>query len=94
MAWTRSQQRPSNRSVAVAPSVAVDSAPVSLIVAYRVGDRAVLLYGFAKKDLDTIRPDQLQSFRAIGENWLAAETITQSIDAGDLREIEHDDDKA
>jgi hypothetical protein len=39
-----------------------------VIVAYRVKGRAVFLFGFAKNDLDTISPDQLQTFRTIGAN--------------------------
>jgi hypothetical protein len=67
-----------------------------MIVAYRVRDRAVFLYGFAKSDRDNIDPDALQTFRTIGANWLAAEqvTITQAIDDGDLEEIDHDDENA
>ena len=60
-----------------------------MIVAYKVRDRAVFLYGFAKNDRDNISPDQLQTFRAIGANWLNAsdEIIQRAIDAGDLQEI-------
>ncbi len=43
-----------------------------MIVAYRVKGRAVFLYGFAKNDVDNISPDQLQTFRTIGANWLEA----------------------
>jgi hypothetical protein len=51
------------------------------------------LYGFAKNDLDNISPDQLQTFRTIGANWLAASaaTIRQAIDEGELQEIDHDE---
>jgi hypothetical protein len=64
-----------------------------VIVAYRVKGRAVFLYGFAKNDLDNISADQLQTFRAIGANWLAASAavIRQAIDEGELQEIDHDE---
>ncbi len=64
-----------------------------VIVAYRVKGRAVFLYGFAKNDLDNINPDQLQTFRTIGANWLmaSAETIRQAIGEGELQEIDHDE---
>jgi len=64
-----------------------------VIVAYRVKGRAVFLYGFAKNDLDNISADQLQTFRAIGANWLAASAavIRQAIDEGELQEIGHDE---
>jgi hypothetical protein len=67
-----------------------------VIVAYRAQGRAVFLYGFAKNDLDNIGADQLQTFRTIGANWLAASaaTIAQAIDDGELQEIDHDDEAA
>jgi hypothetical protein len=54
------------------------------------------LYGFAKNDRDNIDGDELQDLRAIGANWLAAagETIARAIDAGELKEIDHDDEEA
>jgi len=67
-----------------------------VIVAYRAQKRAVILYGFAKNDIGNISPDQLQTFRTIGANWLAAsaEILAQAVDEGVLEEIEHDDDSA
>jgi hypothetical protein len=64
-----------------------------VIVAYRVKARAVFLYGFAKNDLDNISPDQLQTFRTIGANWLeaSAKMIKQAIEEGALQEIDHDE---
>ena len=65
-----------------------------MLVAYRAGDRAVFLYGFAKNERDNIGPDELLSLREIGAAWLAAETrrITTAIAEGVLEEVEHDDD--
>jgi hypothetical protein len=67
-----------------------------VIVAYRAKGRAVFLYGFAKNERDNIDPDELQVFRTIGANWLAANaaTIKEAIEDGDLQEITHDDEKA
>ncbi len=67
-----------------------------MIVAYRAHGRAVFLYGFAKNDLDNINEDQLQTFRIIGANWLAASgaTIGQAIDDGDLKEIDNGNEEA
>jgi hypothetical protein len=64
-----------------------------VIVAYQVKGRAVLLYGFAKNDLDNISSDQLQTLRTIGANWLVASvaTIRQATDEGELQEINHDE---
>lgn len=65
------------------------SAGYRVIVAYRAQSRVVFLYGFAKNDLDNISPNQLQTFRAIGTNWLAADapTIQRATDEGELQEI-------
>ena len=67
-----------------------------MIVAYREAGRAVFLYGFAKSDLDNIDDDALQALRVIGANWLAAKAgiVTQAIDEGELKEIDHDDNNA
>ena len=67
-----------------------------MIVAYRAHGRAVFLYGFAKNDLDNINEDQLQAFRIIGANWLAASgaTIGQAIDDEDLKEIDNGNEEA
>lgn len=60
-----------------------------VLVAYHAQSRVVFLYGFAKSDLDNISPNQLQTFRTIGANWLAADAskIQQAIDEGELQEI-------
>ena len=44
-----------------------------MLVAYRAGDRAVFLYGFAKSERENIEPDELQTLREIGAVWLAAD---------------------
>lgn len=64
-----------------------------VIVAYRVKNRAVFLYGFAKNERANITPDELQVFRAIGANWLAADTkiIDQALEDGTLQEVSTDD---
>lgn len=64
-----------------------------VIVAYRVKNRAVFLYGFAKNERANITPDELQVFRAIGENWLAADTkiINRALEDGTLQEVSTDD---
>ncbi len=37
-----------------------------MLVAYRVGDRAIFLYGFAKGERENIDPDELLTLREIG----------------------------
>lgn len=67
-----------------------------MIVAYRAAGRAVFLYGFAKNDRDNIDAEELRELRTIGANWLtaAADTIAQAVDAGELKEINDDDEEA
>jgi len=59
------------------------------IIAYRVGSRAVFLYGFAKNERENIGGDELDSLRQLGANWLNAEpaTIIQALNEGALTEI-------
>jgi hypothetical protein len=63
-----------------------------MTVAYRVKSRAVFLLGFAKNDRENITPDELKFLRELAENWLAADAakIREEIEAGNLQEIEHD----
>lgn len=44
-----------------------------LLLAFRAGERAVFLYGFAKGERDNIGPDELMTLREIGAGWLAAD---------------------
>ena len=64
-----------------------------MLIAYRTADRAVFLYGFAKRERDNIGPDELATLRDIGASWLAANVaqIEQAIADGALAEV-HDGD--
>ena len=44
-----------------------------MVIAYRSGQRAVFLYGFAKNERDNIGQDELRTLREIGAAWLEAE---------------------
>jgi hypothetical protein len=44
------------------------------IIAYRAGDRAIFLYGFAKNDQDNLSPDELQTFKKLARDILALES--------------------
>ena len=61
-----------------------------MIVAYRLGDRAVFLTGFAKKELENIDADQLLELRKIAQGWLVADdmTIRQALSDTTLQEVE------
>ena len=63
-----------------------------MLVAYRAQGRAVFLFGFAKNDQENISPTELLLLRKVADNWLAADAvlIQKEIEAGNLREIGHD----
>lgn len=62
-----------------------------MLVAYRAGDRAVFLYGFAKNERQSIGPDELLTLREIGAAWLKAddEKIAKAIEEKVLQEVTH-----
>lgn len=66
-----------------------------MLVAYRAGERAVFLYGFAKRERENIDPDELLTLREIGSAWLTADErhIGQAIEEGLLQEVGDDEDK-
>jgi hypothetical protein len=45
-----------------------------VLIAYRAGHRAVFLYGFAKRERENIKPDELLTLHEIAAAWLAADT--------------------
>ncbi len=44
-----------------------------VLIAYRAGQRAVFLYGFAKRERENIEPDELATLRAVAAAWLRAD---------------------
>lgn len=62
-----------------------------MLIAYRAGNRAVFLYGFAKRERENIDPDELLTLREIGAAWLTADTrrIARAIEEDALQEV-HD----
>ena len=71
------------------------SAGFRLLIAYRSGDRAVFLYGFAKKERDNIEDDELETLREIGAAWLEAKVdhLERAIREGVLQEASYDEEK-
>ncbi|WP_041284461.1 type II toxin-antitoxin system RelE/ParE family toxin [Desulfobacca acetoxidans] len=59
-----------------------------MLIAYHAGDRAVFLYGFAKKERENIGDDELATLREIAAAWLQAdeERLTNAILEGTLEE--------
>lgn len=45
------------------------------IIAYRAGDRAVFLYGFAKNERDNIGDDELATIKELAAGWLRADSV-------------------
>jgi hypothetical protein len=62
------------------------------IVAYRLQDRAVFLFGFAKSDRENIEPDELLFLRELAGNWLSAglTKLREEVEIGNLQEVEDD----
>jgi hypothetical protein len=60
-----------------------------VLIAYRPGERAVFLYGFAKNRRDNISPSQLAEWqsRAQGVLEASAEAIERAIADDELREV-------
>lgn len=59
-----------------------------MLIAYRAGDRAVFLYGFAKKERENIGDDELTTLREMAAAWFAAddENLEDAILEGALQE--------
>jgi hypothetical protein len=62
-----------------------------MIVGYRVKDRAVFLFGFAKNQQDNIADDELLSLRELAEEWLTADSarLKKDLEIGNLLEVEN-----
>ena len=62
-----------------------------VLVAFRIGDRAVFRYGFAKNERDNIDPDELAELREVAEDWLraGAERIGRALAEGSLQEVDY-----
>ena len=65
-----------------------------MLIAYRAGDRAVFLYGFAKRERENIGPDELQTLREIGAGWLDADDkrIAVAMKEKALQEVKDDEE--
>jgi hypothetical protein len=59
------------------------------LIAMKVGQRAVLMFGFEKKDMANIKPDELKGFRKAAKIYLAytEEEITEIVKENALIEI-------
>lgn len=63
------------------------------LIAYRVDDFSVFLFGFAKSDRDNISGDELDVLQSIARQWLEDPSgIARDAGAGILIEVKHGDD--
>jgi hypothetical protein len=62
------------------------------LIAYRFGDFAVFLFGFAKNDRDNVDDRELDDLREAAASWLAADEklIGQALKKGLLVEVQDD----
>lgn len=60
-----------------------------MLVAYRCGDLAVFMYGFAKKERDNIEDDELETLRNIASDLFGstAECLERQVGEGRLQEV-------
>ncbi|MGJ0454975.1 MAG: type II toxin-antitoxin system RelE/ParE family toxin [Methylocystis sp.] len=63
------------------------------IIAYRVKERSIFLYGFAKNERDNIDADDLEILKKLARQFLpmSVAEIERAIEEGELNEVEHDD---
>lgn len=61
------------------------------LIAFRVGDRAVFVYGFAKSAQDNITPAELWRLKEVAHDWLLADEtiIATALRTGELEEVKH-----
>jgi hypothetical protein len=65
-----------------------------MLIAYRLKDRAVFLYGFAKNERDNISSDELLTAREIAACWLAADAkrIARALAEDELQEVPNEEE--
>ncbi len=66
-----------------------------VLIAYRVADRSVFIFGFAKNERDNIDEHRLESFKEIAGEWLETDekAIENIVRKGFLQEVNYDDKK-
>jgi hypothetical protein len=66
------------------------------MIAYRIGDRAIFLLGFAKSERENVAADELKALRDLVVVWLHAsgQQIETAIEEGVLKEVFDDDEES
>jgi hypothetical protein len=65
-----------------------------MLLAFRQNDKAFFIYGFAKNERANVSDRELKALKLLAKELLnyPAVTLTKAIDAGELIEIEVNDD--
>jgi len=63
------------------------------VIAFRRGERAVFLYGFAKNERSNIDPEELDEFRRLARGFfeMSAKQLAMLIEDGELMEVSDDE---
>ena len=64
-----------------------------VIIAYRKGNQAVFLYGFAKSDRENLEPEELREYQKVAQIYgrFREADIAEAIRGGELQEVEYDE---
>ncbi len=64
-----------------------------MLVAYRMKDRSIFLYCFAKNERENIDNDELTTLREIAVGWLGAdkEDLERAVEMGVLQEVQYEE---
>jgi hypothetical protein len=64
------------------------------VVAFKQGDKAFFIYGFAKNERGNVSEKELQALKLLAKELLGytATSLSKALKAGELIEIEEDDD--
>lgn len=62
------------------------------LIAFRIGDRAVFVFAFAKNERDNIEPEHLADLKQVAQRWLSADksVFAKAVETGELEEISND----
>ncbi len=81
--------------VRVASERSGKSSSYRAIVVYRKNDRAVIIYGFMKKEQDNLSPEELKSFKTMSKDILklSKEALEQAIEKSVFIKIGENDER-
>jgi hypothetical protein len=64
-----------------------------ILIAYRVTDRSIFLYGFAKNERENIDNDEIATLREIVAGWLNTDKkgLERAVKMGVLQEVQYEE---